>query len=231
MPDVITDVPLLVMSEVLFPGAYISLRLNNPAQCSFFRACNDSIRHIGVILTHNRADNGCASIPSAIGCLARVAMLIHEDEADAPTSVILYGEKRLRILSLIQQAPYLTGSVELIEETLGSNAGKRLQEALELLPEYTRLLNRHCGSEMSHINLPDDPLISSFLLASVLPVSLKMKQQLLEAQNSALRLADEIAFIRTDAELRNVFSALAQSQRRCFTPTCASSFHHLLSKN
>lgn len=231
MPDVITDVPLLAMSEVLFPGAYISLRLDNPAQRSFFRACNDNIHHIGVILTHCKTGSDIDSIPSTVGCLARIVMLIHEDEADAPTSVVLYGEKRLRLLNLIQKVPYLTGSVELVEETLGNNAGKRLQEALELLPEYTRLINRRCGREMTPINLPDDPLISSFLLAAALPVSLNIKQQLLEAQNSALRLADEIAFIRADADLRNVFLDLAQSQHHCFIPTCASSFQHLLSKN
>ncbi len=231
MPDVITDVPLLALTEVLFPGTYLSLRLENPAQRSLIRACNDNGRQVGVVMTYDKTDYGKHAIPSTTGCLASIAMLIHDGDEEAPTTAILYGERRIRVLSLIQQYPFLTGSVGLIDETPGSSVGRRLVDASEQFAEYKKIVSRCADIDVSVSNLPEDAVIASYLLASILPVALNIKQRWLEAQNCALRLAEETAYMRVECELQNIFHILAQSQRHRYTRISPQSFDHLLSEN
>jgi len=232
VPEVITDVPLLALTEVLFPGTYLSLRLENPAQRNLIRACNDNGRQVGVVMTNDKTGHGKHAIPSTIGCLASIAMLIHEgDDEETPASVILYGERRIRVLSLIQQDPFLTGSVGLVDETPGSNVGRRLLEATEQFAEYRKTFSQRIETDVAVSYLPDDPTVASYTLASVLPVPLNIKQRWLEVKSSAHRLAEETAYMCAECELHNIFFTLAQSQRHRYTRTIPQSFYHLLADN
>lgn len=231
MPTASEEIPLLPLPAVLFPGTFLPVQIGEDTHRALLRECVDDGHHLGVILTPGQSGDSRLTIPCTTGCLASVALLIHEGDDAHPVNAVLYGERRMRVLDYVKQNPYLTGHVELIEEYSGLHAERRTREAARLFQQYLTLISQRYQTDIVDMPLPNDPTLASYLLATVLSLPLEIKQRWLESSSAALRLEEEVAFLRAECELHEAFLAIARHAHRSFTPSDVRRFLNLISLN
>jgi Lon protease-like protein len=212
MLSVPAEIPLLPLPAVLFPGTFLPVQLHDEGHRALVRECVDRSEQLGVVLAPGDAGGARASVPCTTGCLATVALLLYEDEhdQDQPISVVLYGERRMRVVDFVQQDPYLTGHVELLDDYSGQQAERRIVRATALFERYLDLVRQRYDTDVVNLPLPNDPIMASYLLASVLYLPLETKQRWLESASAVHRLDEQLAYL--DAECDKLAMSLQLSQ-------------------
>ncbi|HOF86767.1 MAG TPA: LON peptidase substrate-binding domain-containing protein [Armatimonadota bacterium] len=208
-------IPLLTLPAVLFPGTFLPIALHEHGQRALLSACTESSRRLGVVYAHPDAAGAPLSPPSSVGCLASVAFLLHQNEQ--PMHAILFGEHRIRLTEISQQAPYPLGCAAMMDELDGVNAQQRTRQAGRVFQQYLSLIRQRYQADITHVPLPDDPTAASYLLASALYVSVETKQHWLESATAALRLEAELAYLTDECERLTTFLTLTRGQRHAYT--------------
>ncbi len=137
---------------------------------------------------------GPLAVPYAIGCTARVLEV--EPLEDGRMNLTAVGDERFHVVRMETSRPYLMAFVESLpletHHTLEVVRGARLLR--ERLLRYLSLLATHTDPDsdsldlpfdLSHLDLPDDPMMLIYLAASLLQIPAVEKQPLLEANTAA----------------------------------------------
>lgn len=115
--------------------------------------------------------------------------------------VLATGTTRFKLLSVDASGPYLTGQVEELPEEEGDEAGALASGVLRAFRSYQKQLasarerTLAAGAEQ---DLPDDPSVVSYLVAAATVLDTPAKQRLLQAPDTATRLADELKLLRRE---------------------------------
>ena len=231
MSTATSEYPILSLPAVLFPGTFLPVQISEPAHRQLLHDCADEGKLLGVIL--HPGQNGHGSGPAAactVGCTASVALLL---DADAPDTmnVVLYGEQRMRVETLIQQEPYARATLEVMEDYLGENAERRGKQASRLFQRYLDLIRRRYKAQVVNLPLPDDPIMASYLLAAVLFLPLELKQHWLESASVAMRLQEELSFLHTECEKIATLLALSHQTQHNYAPPDKEYFNALFTQN
>ena len=213
------EIPLLPLSAVLFPGTFLPIQAAEETHRALLRACVRDGQPVGVVMTPGEPPGAHSSIPCVTGCLASVALLADtlDEFDDGPIGVVLYGERRIRILDFIQQDPYLTGRVEYLEEFGGMHVEKRTTQAAKLFAQYLYLIRKYYEKEVLDLKLPTDPTTASYLLASVLCLPLEVKQRWLESVSTRDRLEEQVAYLKAECDKHEVLLQLATRMQHQFS--------------
>jgi uncharacterized protein len=116
--------------------------------------------------------------------------------------VLATGTTRFRLLSVDASGPYLTGEVEELEEVRGEGAGTLASGVLRSFQAYQkRLASARERTLAAGQELPDDPSVISYLVAAATILDTPTKQRLLQAPDTATRLADELKILRRESTL------------------------------
>jgi len=192
-------IPLFPLRTVLFPGGLLPIKVFEQRYIDMTSACLREERPFGVcLITHGEevadARAGAVTAPqfAAIGTLATIV------EWDVPQLGIMHlatvGGSRFEVKAHALRADGLVvGDVT----TLDAEPALALPETYRPL---SRLLQRMCeklGPE--HIATPlalDDASWVSYRLAELLPLPLSIKQSMLEINDSEVRLAALMQFLR-----------------------------------
>ncbi|SCK24170.1 LON peptidase substrate-binding domain-containing protein [Streptomyces sp. WMMB 322] len=125
-----------------------------------------------------------------------------EDEAagDGPGyEVLATGTTRFRLHSVDAGGPYLMGEVEELPEEEGDGAGALASGVLRAFRGYQkRLASARERTLAAGQELPDDPSVVSYLVAAATILDTPTKQRLLQAPDTATRLADELKILRRE---------------------------------
>jgi hypothetical protein len=101
-----------------------------------------------------------------------------------------------------QAAPYIVANVATLGETAGDRAAERIEPVARLFNRYiTSLLEMAGEDEIEPVDLPDDPVAASYLVAAGLQVDLPDKQNLLTVPSASERLRAEISLLRRELSL------------------------------
>lgn len=134
----------------------------------------------------------------AVGCTAEVAS-IRTDEEDGHSELIASGTTRFRVLSVDTSGPYLVAEVEDVPEERGEGAGVLAAGVARTFSTYQkRLAGARERTLTANQELPDDPNVLSYLVAAATIVDTSVKQRLLEAPDTATRLAAELRLLRRE---------------------------------
>lgn len=226
-----SEVPLLTLPAVLYPGTFLPLQITEERHRSLLRDCLDGARHLGVVLTPPGNGTTRATLPCTTGCLASIALLLYEDDQEMPLNAVLYGERRIRVMEYTQQEPYLTGRVQPLDDYTGNNAERRCKEAAQLFQLYLELIQERHQLSALNLPLPQDPTMASYLLASVLTLPLPTKQRWLESASTALRLEEQLAYLHDECETLSTLIALAQNSHHHYQLPDPSLYMTLISPN
>jgi len=214
VPDVIPLFPL--GSTVLFPGVLLPLHIFEPRYRELVRDLlnlpDGESRRFGVIAIREGWEVGGSAAAKSlhrIGCTAQVRRI--KPHADGRFDVIGVGAHRFELLDLDQDShAYLSATVRWLDsdEDAGAEATMIAHRAGAVFGGYAAAVAGLQGIEAEPLELPDDPAVLSYLLASSALLSLHDRQLLLAESSTVRRLHLLTAMLRRESlfvqELRAV---------------------------
>jgi len=228
----VTEMPLFPLNVVLFPQMPLPLHVFEERYKEMVNRCIHEGIPFGVVLITEGAAEKARTAPAgtrtcSVGCAARIAHV--ERLADGRMNILVVGETRFRILDTHEHCSYRTGITATITDadTPDHDALPPLTtEVQKLLRDFLTRSLALAGEKLDTLDLPDDPEPLSFTVACVLPIELNEKQELLEATDTAARLACE-----RDILLREVARLRRAAAARAPEPVTASRYAALRSRN
>ena len=187
--------PLFPLSTVLFPGMRLPLHIFEPRYRQLVADLLDQPepRRFGVIAIRKGKETGVDGVAALydVGCVATVRQV--ESREDGRYDLLTVGTQRFRLLGLDKSLPYLRGEIEPLPDETGeareaAYVTRRVQEAFR---GYLNLLVDRGGGVISVADLPDEPLLLSYIIAAAMIIDLPDRQSLLAAPDALARLKAE----------------------------------------
>lgn len=192
--------PLFPLTTVLFPGMRLPLHIFEQRYRQLVRDLLEQPepRRFGVIAIRQGRETGAEGVTALheIGCVATVREV--EPLDDGRYDLVAVGAQRFRLLGLDRSRPYFQGEIEPLAETvtspetgdaqLAAVAAHRVQAAFR---GYLNALADRGGGVISVADLPDEPLLLSYIVGAAMIIDLPERQALLAAPDAFMRLRAE----------------------------------------
>jgi Lon protease-like protein len=210
--------PLFPLGTVLFPGLVLPLHIFEERYKRLVRDLLDGPepRRFGVIAIRAGRETGEAGVSALfdIGCTATVREIT--ESGDGEYDLITVGTDRFRLRQLDDSRPYLSGEVELVPEVTGDEAaaGLAARAVQGTFRGYLKALADRGGAAINVPELPDEPILLSYLVAASMIIDLPVRQGLLAQPDAARRLASErVLLAKETAMLKELGSTPAPDLR------------------
>lgn len=205
-----TRLPLFPLGSVLYPGLVLPLHIFEQRYRQLVADLLDGPepRLFGVIAIQHGRETGVDGVSALYrtGCTAIVRRVDKRD--DGRFDLVTVGGTRFRLLSLGEQAPYFSADVELLpDEPGGAEAAAVVPAVQRAFRDYLQVLSDQGGARVSIPELPDEPVLLSYLVAAAMVVDLPVKQQLLEEPDAHRRLTAERALLARERRLLESLTA------------------------
>jgi len=213
--------PLFPLGAVLYPGMLLPLHIFEER---YRRLVQDLLagpepRRFGVIAIRKGRETGVEGVHSLyeIGCTATLRRV--EEYEDGRFDLVTVGTQRFRLLGLDQTLPYFQGEIEpLADDVVDLTAAAPVVRAVQVaFRAYLDALTESGGATVRIEDLPDEPVLLSFLVAASVVIDLPERQALLTESDTLRRLNAERALLSREASmLRTTTSRPAPDLR--YTP-------------
>lgn len=221
------ELPLLPVPVVLFPGTFMPLSVESDGfremLCDFF----DNRQVFGAVYASADYPLRGKSVPALIGCVATVELIVNKDGSDNYYAV-LEGHKRMRVLNVTEGTPLSTATIEYLPENPGNNAANKANRAMELFRKYLALIRDRYQLDNMEMVSPNDPNLTSYLLASILMMPQDVKQRCLESETAAYRLEEELGYLEKEVENLEILHKISEKTKKEFSFPDPEYFANLL---
>ncbi len=203
--------PLFPLGTVLYPGLLLPLNIFEERYRRLVRDLLDGPepRRFGVIAIRKGRETGVDGISALheVGCTATLREVAEQE--DGGFHLVTVGTQRFRLTSLDGSMPYLQGEVELLEEQVGDEAaaGLAAQAVQRGFRGYVEALASRESAEVTVPELPDEPLLLSYLVAASMILDLPVRQQLLAEPDAERRLGAERALLARETTMLRSLTA------------------------
>ncbi len=203
--------PLFPLGTVLYPGLLLPLNIFEERYRELVRDLLDGPepRRFGVIAIRKGRETGVDGISALyqIGCTATVREVAEQD--DGRYHLVTVGTQRFRLASLDKSRPYLQGEVDLLEEEVGDEAaaGLAVHAVQRGFHGYVEALASRESVEVTVPELPDEPLLLSYLVAASMILDLPVRQDLLAEPDAERRLGAERALLARETTMLRSLTA------------------------
>jgi uncharacterized protein len=200
-----TSLPLFPLGSVLYPGLVLPLHIfeDRYRQLVADLLAGPEPRRFGVIAIRQGRETGVGGVSALYetGCTAVVRRT--EKHPDGRFDLVTVGTDRFRLLQLGNPAPYFTGEVELLADGVGdaAEATAAVPSVQLLFRSYLELLSELGRAQISVSDLPDEPVLLSYLVAATIVADLPAKQRLLEEPDARSRLAAEKSLLVSEMRM------------------------------
>ena len=203
--------PLFPLGTVLYPGLPLPLHIFEPRYRQLIQDLLDGPQpaRFGVIAIRKGRETGVDGVSALyeIGCTATLRQVATYD--DGRFDVLTVGTERFRLTGLDESRPYLQAEVELLGESAGDEAEAALaagtvQRAFGM---YVEALRQREGTDGSTPELPDDPILLSYLVAASMILDLDVRQALLGEPDATHRLTSERALLAREITMLRSLTA------------------------
>lgn len=197
--------PLFPLGTVLYPGLLLPLHIFEDRYRRLVRdlLAGPAPRRFGVVAIRKGRETGIEGISALheIGCTATLRRVTERE--DGRFDLVAIGTQRFRLGELDDSMPYLQGEVDLLAEETGDETAARLaaRAVREGFVTYLDALAARGGTAVSIPELPEEPVLLSYLVAASMIVDVSDKQILLDAPDAARRLAAERALLAKETTL------------------------------
>jgi Lon protease-like protein len=142
-----------------------------------------------------------------IGCTATLREVAEQE--DGRYLLVTVGTQRFRLASLDHSRSYLQGEVDLLEEEVGDEAaaGLAVHAVQRGFHGYVEALAGRESVEVSVPELPDEPLLLSYLVAASMILDLSVRQDLLAEPDAERRLGAERALLARETTMLRSLTA------------------------
>jgi Lon protease-like protein len=176
--------PLFPLNAVVFPGGRLPLRIFEQRYLDMVKQAIADNTPFGICAIREGTETGTPAVPYTVGTRVRVT------DWDMPQAGILHidtqAEERFVVRSTrAEPGGLLIGSVEAVSAEPASAIPDELELAVEIL--------RHIIGEYGNAHFPaphefDNAVWVGYRLSEVLPLKLSIRQNLLEMNDSVMRL-------------------------------------------
>ena len=182
MSSALFELPLFPLNTVLFPGGALPLKVFEQRYVEMTKRCVRDDSLFGVCLIREGREVGEPAITETIGCTARIAQW----EVPHPNlfHLVAEGEQRFRIVNTeVAALGLLTCQAELLPMESASEAPDALCRKV-----LAALVERFGAEQFPTPLCLEDAAWVSYRLAEALPLTMDVRQQLLETDEPAARL-------------------------------------------
>jgi ATP-dependent Lon protease len=220
--------PILPLRDtVLFPGTFMPISIGRASSLQLLEQSLPQSKLLGLVLQKDKeSEKPSLDHLHEHGVIGRVIRMIRQ--GDKGVVVLMQGEQRMRIKSVIQTEPFMKAEVEMLQsqtpekkdemaEAAMRNLRESAQKLLELRPETTDEMKSVFSSIEDVSTLTD-------LLAANLGMDTSAKQHLLEETDVVRRVAtlqehlnNQLHIADLQSKLReNVSSGFSDAQKRAY---------------
>ena len=184
--DELTEIPLFPLNLVLFPGMPLPLHIFEERYKAMIGDCMRYNTPFGVSLIRSGQEVGSPADPQPIGTTTRVlrSQMLEEGRLNIMTK----GERRFEVIEITQREPYVAALVKLLDETVGEGFTGISSELTEEFTRMMRSLISLGGGYTSQVDVPENPVELSYMIAANLEAPIPVRQELLEVPTAADRL-------------------------------------------
>ena len=210
--------PLFPLGTVLYPGLLLPLHIFEERYRHLVRdlQAGSQPQRFGVIAIRKGRETGVDGISALheIGCTARLRQVMRHD--DGRFELVTVGVQRFRLVNLDHSRPYLQGEIEPLAEETGDEAAAALAaEAVQrAFREYLDALATQGAARVSVPDLPDEPVLLSYLVAASMIVDLSDRQVLLAEPDAVGRLAAERALLARETRILRTLTSTPATDLR-----------------
>jgi Lon protease-like protein len=194
------SVPLTVFEDRYRALVHHLLRVEDPAERLF--------GSVGIREGYEVGDHGAQSL-FRVGC--RVQLTDVEAHADGTFNIVAVGLERIELERLDTTGTFPVGHVVERPEEPTVVAQEIVDRARATFTAY-RMALTDISSDPYDGRLPKDAVYLSWTLAAVAPLPMHERQQLLEAEDAALRLSMVTELLRDELRAMNVIPSLPATQ-------------------
>jgi len=202
---------LFPLGTVLFPGMVLPLHIFEDRYRQMVHELLDGPepRRFGVIAIRKGRETGIEGVSSLyeVGCTATLRQT--EEHDDGRFDLITVGTQRFRLTVLDGSRPYLQGDVEFLPEDDGDSAaaGRAASLVAATFRDYLEALAARGLAQITIPDLPEEPVLLSYLVAATMIVDLSDQQALLAEPDSLSRLAAERALLQRETTMLRTLTA------------------------
>jgi uncharacterized protein len=210
--------PLFPLGAVLYPGMLLPLHIFEERYRQLVQdlLAGPDPRRFGVIAIRKGRETGIDGVHSLyeVGCIATLRRVEQYD--DGRFDIITVGTQRFKLNSLDETRPYLQGEVELLTDEVADPAAalplvRTVQVAFRT---YLDALTEWGGASVRIEELPEEPMLLSFIVAAAMIIDLTERQGLLAEPDTLRRLEAQRALLsRETAMLKTTTSRPAPDLR------------------
>jgi Lon protease-like protein len=197
--------PLFPLGTVLFPGLVLPLHIFEDRYRQLVQDLSGGgePRRFGVIAIREGRETGEAGVTSLheVGCIADVREVTERE--DGKYDLITVGSDRFRLGEIDRSRPYLRARVELLPEPVGADGEAALMAAAvrQGFRRYLEVLAVRGPATIKVPDLPEEPVLLSYLVAAAIIVDLPARQVLLAAPDAVSRLTAERTMLARETAL------------------------------
>ena len=201
-----TQIPILLLDLVLFPGMPLPLHIFEPRYRLMVQRCMDNDQVFGVALPLPLPETPDLPhpLPVGVGTSTRIVQVF--PLPDGRFNLQTNGEHRFRVQSVEMKDDYPLASVEWIEDSAPQTDLKPLSIQVHKMAQmYFQDLATEAGLDLSNqppVELPDDPYQLSMWMSAALPMPAHEKQGLLEQTSTNARLQYLLQFLKRNDLIR-----------------------------
>jgi uncharacterized protein len=206
-----TTLPLFPLGSVLYPGLVLPLHIFEERYRQLVADLLDrpEPREFGVIAIRHGRETGIDGVSALYdtGCTAVLRQV--EAYEDGRFDLITVGARRFTLAGLGEAAPYFSGEVEFLPDEPGETAEEELvvPAVRQSFRAYLDLLAERGGAKITIPDVPDEPVLLSYLVAAAVVVDLPVKQQLLEEPDAHRRLLAERRLLAREMQMLRSLTA------------------------
>lgn len=191
--------PLFPLNMVLFPGAPLPLRIFENRYKIMIGECIEMEQPFGVVLIKDGPEVGGPAQPHRVGTTAKI--LKAEPTGQAMYRIQTVGERRFRILNIIDGNPYLKAEVEYLEEGESEGLDEITGKVSDRLSEYLQLVVSFKKGWIQTVDTPQEPLALSYAASQAVTYPPMVGQYLLQIPTVRERLERVLPLLEERTEL------------------------------
>ena len=184
-----STLPIFPLPLVLFPGVTIPLHIFEPRYRRMLADCLEGDRRFGIVFLAEGANEDSLGIGGDVGCVAHV--LTHEPLPDGRSNITVAGRDRFTLRAFVASPlPYHVGMIVPHEDAaepveLLTPLATRVRERFERVVRAARTI---ADDQDAIPDLPDDPALLAFSVASFIDLNIADRQRLLASTSPGERL-------------------------------------------
>ena len=212
------SLPLFPLGTVLYPGLVLPLHIFEERYRELVRDLLDGPepQQFGVIAIREGRETGIAGVRALheIGCTAILRQV--DEQEDGRYNLVTVGTDRFRLLRLDDSRAYLQADVDLLTDEAGDEAaaGLAVTAVQEAFLAYLEVLAQRSATRVNVPELPDEPVLLSYVVAASVVADLPDKQALLAEPDALRRLTAERALLLKETTLLRALTSMPAADLR-----------------